>query len=708
MSDDQFSGQQGQYAQNPFATTAPSKPSGPKTTRNRQPVSCRGCRKSKLKCDRQRPCEACVRRGFRDRCYYEATKVVPRKKRRTAASHSAHARLRNLEVLVMQIQATDPSKATQISSVMSAGQPESHTPNEGHIIIQGNASSYVGSTYWSAILDNIQELKNVIVSEDVSDDGRTDELDLFDPDTLFLFSAPRPSSFEKVLEVLPPKSQVDRYMSVYFKTDYLVLPVIHQGRFQRQYEDFWRDPLRSPPLWTSILFSILVTAATVNLMNQSKSMEEEYTRRDEFLGAAAQCLIIGNYGKPQEYVLEALILYAQTKYVASLDPSREVAVILSLVFRFAFEMGYHRDPEHFPHITIFQGEMRRRLWAICRQIDLLQAFQLGLPMYIPHDAYDTKPFSNLADSDFDEESTYLPPSRPETEPTRISQFSVKCRVIVTFSQAFCSSISLKPISIDKVMELDREVREAHGTVPPSLQTRPIAGSFTENSSVIMARIEIELLFRKTLCSLHRKPMTAGNSFSREVCRESAMSILIHLVDLSRELQPQGQLAHDQWPMSCYMMHDFLLSSMLLCLVISQRRKENHPQKAIDESQAEIAMIREAYNAINVLSRHSKEARRVSNVLASMLSSLETNYSNPNSAAPQPKTGQDAAAAVAFPSALLAPPEPRFTFEYDPFENLNSIPEDIDWAFFDQYYLNTNPNMFMYNATGTAPLKVLTR
>lgn len=206
-------------------------------------------------------------------------------------------------------------KATPASSVGSAGQPglrESHTPKEGHIVVQGNTSTYVGSTHWSAILDNIQELKTVIVSEDVSEDGQADQTDIFDPDTLFLFSAPRPTSLEKILEALPSKSQVDRYLSTYFKASYLVLPILHQGRFQRQYEDFWRDPLRTPPLWTSILFSILTTAATVNLMNQSTDMEEEQARREEFLGAAAQSLIIGNYGKPQEHILEALILFAQT------------------------------------------------------------------------------------------------------------------------------------------------------------------------------------------------------------------------------------------------------------------------------------------------------------------------------------------------------------------------------------------------------------
>lgn len=509
---------------------------------------------------------------------------------------------------------------------------------------------------------------------------------------------------EKVLENLPPKGQVDRYMSVYFKASYLVLPILHQTRFQRQYEAFWRDPLAAPPLWTAILFSILVTASTVNIMQMPLNMEEEHAQRERLLSSAAQCLIIGNYGRPQEYVLEALILFAQTKYVATLDPSREVALLLPIVFRFAYELGYHRDPDLFPHIPVFEKEMRRRVWAICRQIDLLQAFQLGLPTYIPSDSFDTMTFSNLPDSDFDENSTFLPESRPETEPTRILQFRVKCRIINAFSGALTAALSLKPLTEERVMELDEEVHAIMKTVPPSLRIRSIASSFADNSSVIMARIDIEVLYRKVLSTLHRKAMIGGNTYSRDICRESAISILEHLIDLLRELQPGCQLANDLWLMSCYTMHDFLLAAMLLCLLVSQRRKDNANPKAIQDSQQEIAMIREAYLVTNVLSQQSKEAKRVSNVLYSMLSSLELNFSetgaNAQQDVPQQTKDQDAAAAVAFPAASMVPPVPH-TFDYDPFDNLNAIPEDIDWAFLDEYYLNASANMFLYNNTADA-------
>jgi len=53
---------------------------------------------------------------------------------------------------------------------------------------------------------------------------------------------------------------------------------------------------------------------------------------------------------------------SSSKYIASLDPSREVALICAIVFRFAFELGYHRDPEHFSQLNVLDCEMRRRVW----------------------------------------------------------------------------------------------------------------------------------------------------------------------------------------------------------------------------------------------------------------------------------------------------------------------------------------------------------
>ena len=189
-------------------------------------------------------------------------------------------------------------------------------------------------------------------------------------------------------------------------------------------------------------------------------------------------------------------------------------------------------------------------------------------------------------------------------------------------KCFAQQISLKPISQEKLTALDEEVRRAHSAMPSSLAIRPITTSFLDASAVIMARIDFELLFQKTLCTLHRRPMRAGNRYSREVCGSSATSILTHLIDLRKGPQPGGQLAQDQWPMACCSKQDSLFGASLLCHVISLRRKDEASEEGLQESREDITMIREAYRATPTLNVQFKEAKRASTLLANMLSSLE--------------------------------------------------------------------------------------
>lgn len=130
--------------------------------------------------------------------------------------------------------------------------------------------------------------------------------------------------------------------------------------------------------------------------------------------AAGQCLVLGKYHRPQKFTVEALSLYGYCKILQSLNPCREAGAILAMVVRMCYEQGYHRDPDNSRGtFTVFEGEMHRRFWAAVKQLDLMISFQLGLPeRNICLEDSDTRSSSNLLDSDFDTETSILPPSRP--------------------------------------------------------------------------------------------------------------------------------------------------------------------------------------------------------------------------------------------------------------------------------------------------------
>lgn len=170
-------------------------------------------------------------------------------------------------------------------------------------------------------------------------------------------------------------------------------------------------------------------------------------------------------------------------------------------------MGYHRDSKHYSSISAFQGEMRRRVWHMIAQLDLLISSQFSLPSMIRGITSDTAAPHNLLDGDFDEKTAELPPSRPEAEYTPISYMICKgpiCDVFGVISEQAHSTI---PPSYDEVMNLDRRLHESHALVPYSLRMRPMSQSITDPPILILRRFNLELLFQKLRCILHRKYLT---------------------------------------------------------------------------------------------------------------------------------------------------------------------------------------------------------
>jgi hypothetical protein len=95
-----------------------------------------------------------------------------------------------------------------------------------------------------------------------------------------------------------------------------------------------------------------------------------------------QCLLLGHYTKGGPYVLETLILYFLIENFHLKDMEIGIWVLVGNIVQIAIHMGYHRDAKHFPSITPFAGEMRRRVWAMIVQLDFSVSTQLGLPRLI--------------------------------------------------------------------------------------------------------------------------------------------------------------------------------------------------------------------------------------------------------------------------------------------------------------------------------------
>ena len=603
------------------------------TKRPRDSHVCASCRKAKLKCDRNMPCTSCVKRNDVVNCTYPhppGSKLDGNTRGNRQAV--AEDRILHLELLVKQLM--DKQTLAQTNIVGAPAQPATppamvtdSVPDSQEQ--QLGASTYVGSTHWSAILDDIQELKVVLGSasrglETVEGPLASTAGAVAGDHRELVFGSADNYSLEEVLsDYLPPKLEVDRLLSIYFHGETFIIPCIHTFQFQRQYREFWADTTTASPLWVSTLFSICCIANLIKAgQNQAASGSPHTSTISKWHKAAAQCLVLGDYYRPQPQAVEAFALYAQCKNLWTLDPSREAGAILGIVVRMAYEMGYHRDPDAYGAFSVFEGEMRRRFWSSCKQVDLMISFQLGLPSNIRLENTDTKPPRNLLDSDFDEDTKVLPPSRSENEHTRILWFIVKDRQMPGFSKVCQDALSFREKTEAEVLQLDLEVQHMYNTVPDVLRTRPLSESIMDPPFLIMTRLYVEYISLKSLLVLHRRYMARGVVSSTHSCVNAGKRLVSQFIDMYREFAEGGQLFTERWMLTNFTMNDFLLGVMVLCFAVHVRRKgiSRGAESAIDSTtESEILELLEQSHAICLeKSDASKDARRVARAVRLIL------------------------------------------------------------------------------------------
>jgi hypothetical protein len=361
-----------------------------------------------------------------------------------------------------------------------------------------------------------------------------------------------------------------------------------------------------------------------------------------FKSRTAQSLVLADYTKPAPNTIETLILHLHGEQGCSKDAGVSSWVVVGMIARFAMRMGYHRDPKPYPDVTPFQGEMRRRVWAVVKQMDLGFSFQLGLPSMLRSSECDTDIPRNIFDEEFGEATTEMPPSRPLTEPTPISFMITRARLMSIFGRILEQFNSLEPHMYEDVMKLDRELREEQERIPPHLRFIPIEESVAEPAALIMQRYGLDLLYQRGLCVLHRKFLARAResprfSNSRLSCVDASMVLLNHQAGLHRETQtPTGRLRSVRWYAPSLTTSDFLQAAMIICLDLYHSTKEaNRPSADYFigwDQERQVEMLRALETARDIwlsLKDTSIEAYKASVNISTMLHNLCSNRQKSN-------------------------------------------------------------------------------
>ncbi|TAQ90961.1 hypothetical protein B7494_g733 [Chlorociboria aeruginascens] len=581
-------------------------------------LSCTFCRSRKLKCDRNLPCENCVKRDFAASCSY-----VHRQSpniRKTGTGSGSHDRNRDVQGRIQHLERLVISLMTQTNSHPNVDVPENaiqdqripqsdyripdiflHRPPPywtdavtlreavqtiGRLRIDGEeeggkGQNYVGGSHWEAILDNIAGLKDVLTNTEADEEEGQHGMHnhrFKGPD--LLVGDCRNISKTEILYAIPEKSITDVLIRNYFESMDMASVMIHGPTFRREYDRFWQDPDGTSVVWIGLLFGVLTLSthfATIagkklfdGLPNQTLRDPEEIQKiyREKIV----QCLILGNYCEPGPYVVEALMLYFVVEHCANEETHFGIWMVFGLIVRLAMRMGFHRDPSQYPNISVFRGEMQRRLWAVIAHLDLQTSCQVGLPRMIKEGMADTKQPRHLIDEDFDEDTKVLPPGRPFSEATPIGYSIIKHSITAVFGMIVDQANSTLPIKYDEVMRLDTLLNDNVKVIPQFLRVHSLDDLGIGAPDVRVRKFALDICYQKARCVLHRKFLAPSErlerySYSIKTCVDASMQILHCQEYMWNQTAPGKSLQDFIWKTSSLTTTDFFLAAMLLCLYL---------------------------------------------------------------------------------------------------------------------------------------------
>lgn len=421
-------------------------------------------------------------------------------------------------------------------------------------------------------------------------------------------------------------------------------------------------------MWLGFLFSILTMGAQfqTGLRDHGIALQGGATpslfaaRIDMYREKLVQCLVLANYTKCPPYTMETLMMYFGTEYLRSADSQFSMSILVGIIVRIAFRMGYHREPSRFADISPFRAEMRRRMWLMVMSLDLVTSSQVGLPRLIQPFMCDTQEPRNLLEDDIYEDISELPPSRPDTELTPSLYTVVLTRVRLAYARVTDLMNSTSQPPYREIMELDAMFREVYERLPEC--AKPVSGEdFNETlTPASVRRFYLGLSFLKSELQLHRPYLLLGRTdsnfeYSRRVCLNAATEMLGLQRRIDGEMRPGGNLWspgmqsftvswYMSWYMSSIVAHDFLLATTVLVIDLdADLTSPTRPTPAIPSSglpldygpptrSAIVESLQNAYTIWMKASERSHEARKVAAAVRLVLSRANSNADTPNSQA----------------------------------------------------------------------------
>ncbi|KAI0888700.1 uncharacterized protein GGS22DRAFT_184278 [Annulohypoxylon maeteangense] len=210
----------------------------------------------------------------------------------------------------------------------------------------------------------------------------------------------------------PPRELADRMVSIYFKSFESTYRILHESTFMSEYQKYWDQP---ESVTTDLRLKVLLVIGIGSSLSEHIGHDVALRNMVNQYVYAAQTWLSGPLEKDRLGVagVQIYCLTILARQIFSIGGDLVWGSVGSLI-HIAMQIGLHRDPKHFPSMSILQAEIRRRLWATIVEMVVQSSLDTAMPPRMTLDDFDTEAPSNVNDDEIDESTTTLRPHSRST------------------------------------------------------------------------------------------------------------------------------------------------------------------------------------------------------------------------------------------------------------------------------------------------------
>lgn len=230
-------------------------------------------------------------------------------------------------------------------------------------------------------------------------------------------------SVEALTTLVPEKQRADALLHEYLDSIETTYRVLHVPTFMHDYEKYWQSPKEAR---ADFLITLLLVMSTMNCVvpgDEPGFVGRSSARREQ---AAHWCYVAQQWTDRQSRkhitlaVYQINILLWLSKRMNCIKMKREWTFIGDILRQF-MSAGLHREPALLSNkISVFDCEMRRRLWYTTLELDLQSSLYRGMTPTLGPNDWDAEPPRNIDDDSFNIDTERLPESKSRGVFTRTS------------------------------------------------------------------------------------------------------------------------------------------------------------------------------------------------------------------------------------------------------------------------------------------------